>query len=223
MKKYKLLEDDTMVINGKNLYRIKSLKNFGNIKKNELGGYIEKECNLSHFGECWVHSGSRVYDDALVEKDAMVFKGAEVFDSALCTDKSYVGGDSRVYGNATLCDSCIILGEVEIYGNSRIADYARLFDNVRVMDSAYIGGATKLRKDFIVFKDAYITSDSDYVCIDPVGSKHARISAFKTRSERIYLKCDNFLGSLKEFEMIVKTFNEIEYDYVIKLIKKMLQ
>ena len=37
-----------------NLFRIKALKDFGNVKKGDLGGFIEKTDNLSQEGNCWV-------------------------------------------------------------------------------------------------------------------------------------------------------------------------
>ena len=45
-KKYKLTKES---INrwGKTLYRIEALKDFGNVKKGDKGGYIESEVNLS--------------------------------------------------------------------------------------------------------------------------------------------------------------------------------
>ena len=46
MKKYELTSE-TKVINGVELHRIKALESFGNIKKGELGGWIESEKNLS--------------------------------------------------------------------------------------------------------------------------------------------------------------------------------
>lgn len=49
-KKYKLLPDDTLVVNETTLYRIKAMRDFGDVKTGDLGGYIEKEANLSHYG-----------------------------------------------------------------------------------------------------------------------------------------------------------------------------
>ena len=45
------------------LHRIKALKDFGDIDKGDLGGWIEKESNLSHEGTCWVFDSAMVYDD----------------------------------------------------------------------------------------------------------------------------------------------------------------
>ena len=37
------------------LRRIKALRSFGDVKEGDLGGWIEKESNLSHEGNCWVY------------------------------------------------------------------------------------------------------------------------------------------------------------------------
>lgn len=49
-KKY-ILTDETKVVNGHTLYRIKAIKSFGDVRDDDLGGFIEKEDNLSHDGD----------------------------------------------------------------------------------------------------------------------------------------------------------------------------
>ena len=49
-KKFELLLDDTIEVFSRELFRIKATRDFGGVKKGELGGYIEKEENLSHQG-----------------------------------------------------------------------------------------------------------------------------------------------------------------------------
>ena len=75
MKKYELTSE-TKVIDGVELHRIKALKSFGNIKKGELGGWIESEKNLSQCGDAWVCDNARVGGDAKVRRNAdfIVFK-----------------------------------------------------------------------------------------------------------------------------------------------------
>lgn len=46
MKKYELT-NETKIFNGVELHRIKALKDFGDVKKGDLGGWLEKEENLS--------------------------------------------------------------------------------------------------------------------------------------------------------------------------------
>ena len=69
-KKFELLLDDTITIFGIKLFRIKALISFGNVEEGGLGGYIEKEANLSFSGNAWVSGNARVDGDA----DYIVFK-----------------------------------------------------------------------------------------------------------------------------------------------------
>ena len=52
-KKYELTEE-VMEYEGVILHRIKALKDFGDVKKGDLGGWIKSEENLSQEGLCWV-------------------------------------------------------------------------------------------------------------------------------------------------------------------------
>ena len=94
MKKYRLTEETTKVGN-RTLYRIQALRDFGNVKEGDIGGYIESEKNLSQDGNAWVSGDARVYGDACVYGNARV------------------SGDARVYGNAdikTTGDICSMSG-----------------------------------------------------------------------------------------------------------------
>jgi len=56
LKKYELTEQhpDT------GLWRIKALRDFGNVAKGDIGGWIEGEKNLSHEGDAWVYGNAGV-------------------------------------------------------------------------------------------------------------------------------------------------------------------
>ena len=64
MKKFELTAVFVTNVFGKKLFRIKALVAFGNVEKGELGGFIEKEGNLSHDGNAWVSGDARVFDNA---------------------------------------------------------------------------------------------------------------------------------------------------------------
>ena len=64
MKKFKLTSEFIVDISGVKLFRIKALIEFGNVKAGDLGGYIEKEENLSHMGDAWVSDDARISGDA---------------------------------------------------------------------------------------------------------------------------------------------------------------
>ena len=89
-KKYELVKDDTITTpSGRTLYRIKALVAIGLlVAPGELGGYIEKENNLSFHSNAWVYGNACVYGDARVCGNACVYGNAWVSD------------DARVSGNA---------------------------------------------------------------------------------------------------------------------------
>lgn len=106
-KKYKLT-DETINLNGATLYRIEALKDFGEIKKGDKGGFIESENNLAHEGDAWVSDDACVYDNACVYDDAWVSGNGQVY------------GNARVYGDTYMCGSANVCGDAEISTN---ADY----------------------------------------------------------------------------------------------------
>ena len=70
--KFELLLDDTVESFGIKLFRIRALISFDNVKAGDVGGYIEKEENLSESGNAWVYGNARVYGNAEVSGDARV-------------------------------------------------------------------------------------------------------------------------------------------------------
>ena len=67
------------------LRRIRAVVSFGCVKAGEIGGWIEKEENLSVSGNAWVFGNAsvsgnaRVYGDASVCGDARVYKRSAIF------------------------------------------------------------------------------------------------------------------------------------------------
>lgn len=76
MKKYELT-GEVKVKFGVTFKRIRALIDFGNVKKGELGGFIEKEENLSHENNAWVSGNARVYGNARVSGNAEVSGNAD--------------------------------------------------------------------------------------------------------------------------------------------------
>lgn len=98
MKKYELT-NDTVVVEGQTLYRIRALIDFANIKAGDLGGWIEHEANLSHDGDAWVYGNAKVFGDAWVYDDAEVCGNAKVYDDAQVCGTAWVYGSAEVCGN----------------------------------------------------------------------------------------------------------------------------
>ena len=72
MKKFELLTTDTKDLFGRKLFRIRALRDFGDVKAGELGGYVEKEGNLSHDGNAWVFFDAEIYGNAKISGDAKI-------------------------------------------------------------------------------------------------------------------------------------------------------
>lgn len=71
MKKFELVKDDTIRVFGRTLYRIKACKDFTaitghGVQVGELGGYVEKESNLSQERTCWIADEAKIYGDAKI-------------------------------------------------------------------------------------------------------------------------------------------------------------
>ena len=111
--KYEFTEETIKVL-GKVLHRIKAVRDFEFIKAGELGGYIEKEENLSHEGNCWVSNDAAVYGNARVFDDAWVYGAAEIRDYA------WVYGNAKIYGDAKIYGAAKVYGEAEICRNTEI-------------------------------------------------------------------------------------------------------
>lgn len=98
MKKYELTTECKEIGNIK-LFRVKALTSFGNVKAGELGGYIEKEDNLSQDGNAWVYGNVWVYGNAWVGGNARVSGNARVYDNARVSGNAEVSGNAWVRGD----------------------------------------------------------------------------------------------------------------------------
>ena len=125
-KKYELLPDDTIMIDGRTLYRIRALRTFDGVEVGSLGGYIENEFNLSREGSCWVGGGAAVWDMGCVRDDASVLDNARL-------RRAYAGGYAIIAANAQVC------GHTHISGNAYVGLNARIHSNDSVVWFSNVG------------------------------------------------------------------------------------
>ena len=104
MKKFELTDETKTLHDGTVLHRIKALvrieSNAGNVEVGDIGGWIEKEENLSHYGDAWVFGNAEVFDNASVYGNAWVSGNAEVFGNARVYGNAWVYGNAEVYCDA---------------------------------------------------------------------------------------------------------------------------
>ena len=206
MKKYRLLASDTKVFFGRTLFRIQALNSFGDVQEGDLGGYIEKEKNLSHDGNAWVYNNAQVFDEARVYGNAKIFGNVKIFGNAKVYDNAGVRGNVQIYGDAR------VYGDAHISEDARIYDNATVSGNAYVYDNAYVGG------------NSWVFSDADILYIKGIGSTYPCITVCMTRDRKLFVMRQPFFGTLSEFEIEVKktygdSKNAREYQLFIELVK----
>src|ERR1700730_18471632 len=102
-KKYELLTHDCVMVGERRLFRIRALRDFGKVKRGEIGGYLEREENLSHEGNSWVTDVAQVYGPgAVVRGNAQVRGEAWVLgcveDDAIVDDLVIIAAGAHVGG-----------------------------------------------------------------------------------------------------------------------------
>lgn len=100
-KKYELTKETITTLGGRKLHRIRALKNFADVKVGDLGGFVEKEKNLSQQGDCWVYDEAKVYGIAQVNGCSKVCNQALVMDHAVINS-------SLISRNALICNNAFV-------------------------------------------------------------------------------------------------------------------
>lgn len=139
------------------LHRIKAVKDFGDVKKDDLGGWAETEDNLSQFGNCWIYDNAIVCENANVRYNAIVCNNAIVYGEACIWDNAKVRGSAIICDKASISEYACIRDYANVYGRASIRDYAVVRGNVKVYGEAIICGGAKIEsdKDYAVFKNTW--------------------------------------------------------------------
>ena len=222
-KKYKLT-DETINLNGATLYRIEALKDFGEIKKGDKGGFIESENNLAHEGNAWVSDNARVYGDACVFDNAQVYGNAFVSGYAQVYGNAFVYGNAWASDNARLCGYAWVSDNARVYGDANVCDDSSVFGNALVYDNARVYGDALVRGYACVCGDAEISNKSDYIVFQNWWSSGRyftwtrsnnmwSVGCFYGTGEELIKKAykDSELSG-REYERIVKYVEEIRKD-----------
>lgn len=113
MKKYKFTGLTREWIKGKTLRQIVAVKDFGSVKKGDVGGFIEKEENLSHDGNCWVTKTALAYGDCKIWGNAIVTGLADISGNACICDDAIIGGQTPIGNNAFICGNAKVSGKAD--------------------------------------------------------------------------------------------------------------
>lgn len=216
-KKYEMLGEDKIESNdGKStVYRIRALRDFGVVKKGDLGGYIQYEHNLDHDGDCWVFGDAIVCECARVQDNAMVGWFAKVAGHAKICDNAVVSGESVVFDDATVRDYAAIFGDREcgvgdysivegrahVFGSAKLSEHALVTDDARICFDGVIGGHSVVDKHAEIEEDcdAYIVRDVVKILSRRFSSRDNTFMVFNTKQGEFRITCGNFGGSLEDF------------------------
>ena len=198
MEKKFELTNETKIVNGKTLYRIKALKDFYTIKKGDLGGFVQNEDNLSHEGNCWIYDEACVFDKATVGDNAKVFGNAHIYH------KACVYGNAKIYGNANIVQNACIFGNAVIFGNVVINEYAHISSN------AFIN----CKKDCFFSLDL----ENNYISFFKVKDGSVEANLFVEDDDGDF---ENVTFTIKKFREYIETLESTKkakfYDLILQL------
>lgn len=185
--KYEFVADDLLVFGTHKLTRVRALVDFADVKRGDIGGYVEFAHNLSQEGCAWLYDKATAMEDDRVTGDAQVRGESMVYGQALVTDQSRVEGSVWVYGNslvceqAHLCDEACISGYAVLVGRARmekssrafgnavlggrvvLTENARMFCNARAFGASRIAGNVWVREDVCVYGATSLEGDVKYI------------------------------------------------------------
>ena len=213
--KYKL-SNIAIEFNGITLHRIKALKDFSDVKAGDLGGWIEKEENLSQMGGSWVYSNAKVYGNAKVFGNAQVFGKAKVYDNAVVCDDAWVYDNAEVYGCARVFDNA------DVYLNAKVYDHAEVYGHAMVFVKAKICGNANVCGYAEICGDTVVKNNEDYIVFKNFWSSCRHFTW--TKSNNMW-KVGCFYGTGKE--LIEKAYKDStksgkEYERVVKYVNSIL-
>ena len=218
-KKYELTNESMELTGGVTVYRIKALRDFADVKKGQLGGFIQHEANLSHEGDAWVYGGARVRDKAEIRDNARVSGFAEISECASVCENAYVKGGAKVRGfvrvsgfaiideAATIKDKAWITRNTVVRGFATVGALTNLGGSTQVYDNADIlifDVSQSLRSNAVIRGDASIVRPNDILVINSLGSRHDRLTAYFNDQGGIEVTTGCFHGSFSEFKKQVR-------------------
>ena len=214
-KKYEL-SNITIEFNGVTLHRIKALKDFSDVKAGDLGGWVEKEDNLSQSGDAWIGGDAKVYGNAVVCDNAKVFGKAKVHDNAFVCDNAWVYDYAQVYGRAKVFGNAVVYGYAWVYDHADVYCHAMAFGNAEICGNAGVCGYAE------ICGDAVVKNNEDYIVFKNFWSSGRHFTW--TRSNNM-LKVGCFYGTGKE--LIGKAYKDSEksgkeYERVVRYVDSIL-
>lgn len=209
-KMYEMLENDTIEIEGKTLYRIRSLINFTvsngftnyNITKGQLGGYIESEKNLDYLFE----KNSPYNCFSWIDERACVLGEIEIKENTLIQGDVKIGLNK---GIGPIIKSCIDgIENIVIKGKCGIIESNIGGHNILIENNCEFLGTSIYSKEVGSIKLSNVCLLGDY-------SKYRMINIKQYSNKLLELKDTKIKASIKEVYLC--KYNNIENFYQFKI------
>lgn len=148
-KKYSIVKEDSIEFNGHTLYRIRAERDIPEhwVTKGDIGGYIEKEDNLSQEGDCFVNNNAKVYGESKFTNEAYACGDAVVKN--IITDETFFSDNSITFADevSTIKGSAMIMGDARVQFKTPVCELG---------DGSDIGGNVVV----VIFPKSCTISDS---------------------------------------------------------------
>jgi len=142
---------ETLQVHGRTLQRIRR------ISDGLIGGWIEKEDNLSHEGECFVYGDARISGDAQVSGNVRIYGNAQICGNAQISKDAWVSENAQISGNAWIFGNAQISGDAQISGNAWVWGNAWIFGNAKISGDAQISGNAWVWGNAYIYGNAKIS------------------------------------------------------------------
>lgn len=180
---YYELTEETMMFNGKTLYRVRNLverviavieedgeRDMITLMPGQLGGWVEGTHNMQvDEPNCWIGDEAKVWGDSLVYMGGSVMGRAEI-ENGWVFAAGCVSGDVKVRGKRGK-KGVLIGGEARVFGGAQLRDRADIAGFAVICDRAVIEGTAHVIGQVLIDGDAH------------VGGR-ARVGGMRTRDDR---------------------------------------
>lgn len=229
------LTNQSIIHNGRKLYRIQALKDLKaiGVSSGDLGGFVESEKNLSQEGDCWINGDAlvfgqaRVYDNSIIDYNAIVCGNANVIGASMVYDSAEVFGNAKIksskilsnaqiFGNATIISSKIGF-DSKVFGNATIKkgcllrrsqiSTAQVFRDLHLFDVEILN-ENQCSIVHLEFLDTYLYS---YVVLDTLVYMFLR-TRYDSDSLKRFIKSTRHLNELEKLKILdIISLNEIKF------------
>ena len=223
MKKYELIKETETMFMGREVFRVKALKDFGDVKAGDIGGWVCSYDNLSQKGDCWIyddakcldnakmHNNSKMYDNAkmfgnsVMCNNARMFNNSIMYNNAIMYDYAGMSGNSRMCDNAIMCNNAVMYDNAIMCNNAVMCNYAVMCNNAEMYGNAEMYDYAILDKDKIL----YGLINKSYKKIFQHHCERRLLTAILTEENEILYSIGCQVGLTKE-KFIDRIYNDCE-------------